>query len=110
MMDEIRGGHTAVNDDHPTPSVFSTQNYPNPFNPSTTIAYALPTRAHVTIEILNVLGQAVRKLVDEDVAAGNHLVFWDGTTSSGHAVSSGVYFYRLIAGTNIATRKMLLLK
>jgi hypothetical protein len=110
MMDEIRGGHTGVNDDRPTPSVFSTQNYPNPFNPSTTIAYALPTRAHVTIEILNVLGQAVRKLVDEDVAAGNHLVFWDGTTSSGHAVSSGVYFYRLIAGTNIATRKMLLLK
>ncbi|MFZ1685159.1 MAG: T9SS type A sorting domain-containing protein [Candidatus Zixiibacteriota bacterium] len=110
MMEETRGGHTAVNDDPPTPSVFTTQNYPNPFNPSTTIAYTIPARAHVSIEIFNVLGQVVRKLVDQDMAAGSHLVTWDGTTSSGREVSSGIYFYRLTAGTNVATRKMLLLK
>jgi hypothetical protein len=79
------------------------QNYPNPFNPSTTIEFNLPTRSHVSIEIFNILGQRVRRLVDETRSAGSYRIAWDGTDGSGEAVSTGVYYI-------VASRKMLLLK
>ena len=86
------------------------QNYPNPFNPTTTIRYNLPQRSHVTIDVFNVLGQKVRTLVDREEAAGSYRVSWNGTNSSGRAVSTGVYLYRFRAGEHVETKKMLLLK
>jgi hypothetical protein len=86
------------------------QNYPNPFNPSTVIEYTLPRRSAVTIDIFNVLGQKVCRLVDEVKPAGTHAVSWDGTNKAGGAVSTGLYFYRVKAGDMVASRKMLLLK
>ncbi len=86
------------------------QNYPNPFNPATTITFALPKRSQVKLDVINVLGQEVRTLVDEQLPAGEHSVVWDGTDSKGRQVSSGVYFYRLHAGEMTETRQMILLK
>ncbi|KAA3636032.1 MAG: T9SS C-terminal target domain-containing protein, partial [Calditrichaeota bacterium] len=87
-----------------------TQNYPNPFNPSTTIEYSLPVRSDVTIEILNILGQRVKRLVDKEQAAGNYQVVWDSRNDSGQRVATGIYFYRLTADGFTKTKKMLLLR
>ena len=81
------------------------QNYPNPFNPSTTIEFALPEKAHVTLEIFNLLGQKVATIADGEFAAGVHAVTWQAENAS-----SGIYFYRLNAGSEAITRKMALLK
>jgi hypothetical protein len=86
------------------------QNYPNPFNPTTTIEYGLPVDGHVTINVYNVLGQEVRRLVDDDQTAGKHNVLWDGTDDAGAAVATGVYLYRIEAGPFTASRSMLLIK
>ena len=93
------------------------QNYPNPFNPTTTIEYALPVSAHVTVSIYDVLGQEVTTLVDEVQSAGMKHVSWSGTNSGGGHVSSGLYFYKLTAisieegnKTSIQIKKMLLMK
>ncbi len=85
-------------------------NYPNPFNPSTSIAFDLPQRSHVTIEIFNLLGQKVARLADEEYPAGSHTVTWSGMSSDGQSVPTGIYLYRLEAGNFIETKKMLLLK
>ncbi len=61
------------------------QNYPNPFNPSTSIQYSLPERAHVRIDIYNLLGQRVSQLVNEIQTAGEHTAVWDGTDENGDA-------------------------
>ena len=86
------------------------QNYPNPFNASTVIAFDLPYNSHVTITVYNVLGQQVTTLVDGRLPAGNHRVTWNGTSSSGTSVASGIYYYRLRADGFTATRKMILVK
>ncbi|NIP44541.1 MAG: T9SS type A sorting domain-containing protein [candidate division Zixibacteria bacterium] len=85
-------------------------NYPNPFNPTTSIQFDLPRQSHVTIEIFNLLGQKVARLTDEEYPAGSHKVIWNGMSSNGQSVSSGIYFYRMEAGEFIETKKMLLLK
>jgi N-acetylneuraminic acid mutarotase len=81
------------------------QNYPNPFNPSTTIRYALPIRAHVTVNVFNTLGQHIVELVNGDIDSGTHDVKFDGTR-----LASGVYYYRLIAGAHVDSKKLLLMK
>jgi hypothetical protein len=86
------------------------QNYPNPFNPQTSIAFDLPAASHVTLDILNVLGQKVKTLVSEYQEAGSHSVIWDGTSDNGSPTASGVYFYRLTADGNQAVKKMMMLK
>jgi len=93
------------------PSVFAlSQNIPNPFNPSTEIGYALPNASQVRLEVLNILGQVVRTLVDEFQTAGDHKAVWDGRDDNHQEVSSGVYFYRVVAGEYAETRKMVLMK
>ena len=87
-----------------------TQNYPNPFNPTTIIEYSVPTRAHVSVEIFNILGQQVRSLVDEMKSAGRYRTEWNGTDAEGHSVATGVYLYRFKAGGFVETKKMVLLK
>ncbi|KPJ65734.1 hypothetical protein AMJ44_09575 [candidate division WOR-1 bacterium DG_54_3] len=86
------------------------QNHPNPFNSSTLIKYSLPKRAHVTVEIFNVLGQRVRSLVDREQSVGPYVIEWDGRSDNGHELATGVYFYRVEAGDHVEVKKMLLLK
>ena len=86
------------------------QNYPNPFNPTTVIQYALPKTSEVKIQIYNILGQKVRNLVDEPQKPGYKMIHWDGRDDSGVEVSSGVYFYRIVAGDFVKCKKMILLK
>ncbi len=86
------------------------QNYPNPFNPQTTIRFTLKDNAPVSLKIYNVSGQLVKTLVSGTRTAGEHTVRWDGRNDAGQAVSSGVYFYKLVTKNFSQTRKMVLLK
>jgi hypothetical protein len=104
-------GTDVNNDTDNLPTEFSlSQNYPNPFNPTTVIEYSLPSQAYVTISIFNVLGQLVAAMVDETKPAGTYSVIWNGADACGNPAASGVYTYRIRAGNNIDTRKMVLLK
>ena len=89
---------------------FVSQNYPNPFNPSTKITFALPEAGHVKIEIFNILGQRIRLLVDQEYAAGIFDVLWDGTDECDHALSSGVYFCRVVSGEYVVLKKMMFMQ
>lgn len=104
---------TAIEDDQapelPTDYALH-QNYPNPFNLSTEISYELRIRSFVEISIYNALGQRVKTLIKAKQSAGLHSVNWNGTDAFGKTVSSGTYFYKLIAGDFIDTKKMMLLK
>ena len=80
-------------------------NYPNPFNPSTTIRYGLPEKAHVKLELFNMLGQSVAILIDGEQAAGYHSAVFEA-----RAIASGVYVYRLRADSFVQTKRFLLLK
>jgi hypothetical protein len=98
-------------DDGPARYVFALhQNVPNPFNPSTRISYDLPARSPVTLRVYDVDGRLVRKMVDAVQGPGAFSVEWEGRNDEGHPVASGVYFYRLEAGTRVETRKMVFLK
>ena len=93
------------------PSGFSlSQNHPNPFNPTTSFKFSLTKSARVKIDILNILGQRVKTLVDEDMRPGAYLADWDGKDEDGNSVSSGVYFYRMQAGDFSDAKRMVLLK
>ena len=85
------------------------QNYPNPFNPETWIPYELSVASEVKIRIYDSLGRLVRTL-DPGLQAGEKTVRWDGKDNYGEGLSSGVYFYTIIAGKFSATRKMILLR
>jgi len=87
------------------------QNVPNPFNPTTTITYDVPAEGvKISLKIYDATGRLVRTLVDESRSAGSHDVTWDGRDGFGAPVASGVYFYKMIAGTFVETRRMVLLK
>ncbi|MBK6915345.1 MAG: T9SS type A sorting domain-containing protein [Ignavibacteriales bacterium] len=86
------------------------QNYPNPFNPSTSISYGLNEDADVSIIIYNALGLEIATLVNNSLPKGFHSVVWNGTDNSGNQVTSGIYFYRMVTGSFVETKKMILLK
>jgi hypothetical protein len=86
------------------------QNYPNPFNPITGIEYSLQKASRVRLKIFDVSGRLVRTLVDEVQNMGSKRVTWDGLNDQGRAVSSGIYFCRLEAGSSLASRKIVLLR
>jgi hypothetical protein len=103
MLDIIT---TGVEDGNSSVKEFSLeQNYPNPFNPSTVISYQLPISGNVTLQVYDVLGNEVATLVDEYKPAGNYEVEFDAKV-----LSSGIYFYKLQAGSFVETRKMILMK
>jgi hypothetical protein len=81
------------------------QNYPNPFNPTTTIRYGINTKSNVKITVLNSIGEEVALLLNEEKEAGYHQVEFNAVN-----LSSGVYFYRIQAGSFTDTKKMILLK
>jgi len=105
--DSLATGQTQI----PVPQATLAQNYPNPFNPSTTIAYTPAETGPVTLRVYDTAGRLVRILVD-GVRSGNreHAATWDGLDRDGRRVASGVYFYRLTTGSEVLTRKMVMLK
>ena len=92
------------NDDLPDKFALD-QNYPNPFNPVTMINYQLPMINHVELSIYNLLGQKISTLISERQQAGYYEVQWDAS-----GFSSGVYYYRIIAGEFEQIRKMVLIR
>ncbi len=89
------------------------QNSPNPFNPRTAITFSVPESAGaapVSLVVFDIRGQIVRTLVDSAREPGSHTVYWEGDDDSGRKVPSGIYLYRLRAGDQAFTRKMVLLK
>jgi subtilisin family serine protease len=86
------------------------QNYPNPFNPATTLRYGLPEQTHVRLRIYSLLGEEVKTLVDEVQEPGFKSVEWNSSDNLGRTVASGVYFYRLEAGSFVESKRMILLK
>jgi photosystem II stability/assembly factor-like uncharacterized protein len=91
---------------HARPETFSLhQNYPNPFNPTTRIQYSVISIQHVTLKLYDVLGREVATLVNESKDPGTYTATWDAT-----GMGSGVYFYRLMAGSFVETKKLILLR
>ncbi len=85
-------------------------NYPNPFNPSTTIAFNLPRTAQVRLRVHDLRGHLIATVADGSLPPGRHTAVWNGRDDQGRGVASGTFFYRLEAGGQVWTRKMLLLK
>lgn len=95
-----------IDEVRPIPGSFSlSRNYPNPFNSSTTIRYDLPKQSHVEIEIFDIMGRSIKRLVSDNKSAGAYTVTWDAKN-----VSSGIYFYRIKAGNFSESRSCVLLK
>jgi hypothetical protein len=99
-------GTVGVKDNPQKPSVFELhQNYPNPFNPKTIMKYQIPEQTHVTLKVFDLLGREVAMLVNERKQSGMYAVQFDASN-----LTSGVYLYRLQAGTFFETRKMVLVR
>jgi hypothetical protein len=81
------------------------QNYPNPFNPTTTIEFSVPRSSYVTLKVFSLLGEEVATLASRDFTVGSYRVHWNA-----EGVASGVYLYRLVAGSFVETKKLLLIK
>lgn len=104
--DFVTEGVTGVGVENSVPTVFSLgQNYPNPFNPSTNITFALPSDMNVKLSVYNTLGEKVAELVNGSMSAGSCSIAFNAAS-----LPSGIYFYRIEAGANVAVRKMMLLK
>jgi len=107
---------TSIDDQTSAPVIPKTfaleQNFPNPFNPVTTIRFYNPESvpAQVTVEVYNIIGQQVKLLFDGPAAPGMNAVEWDSRDDNNEPVATGIYFYRLTAGSVTLTRKMVLLK
>ncbi|MBM3320457.1 MAG: T9SS type A sorting domain-containing protein [Candidatus Eisenbacteria bacterium] len=85
-------------------------NVPNPFNPTTEVRFELASRVGVSVEVYDVSGRVVRRLVEGVRDAGSHAVMWDGRSERGEAVSSGVYFVRFRAGSHAETQRVTLIR
>jgi hypothetical protein len=94
---------------HP-PKETSVSAYPNPFNPETRVEFAVTIRTPVTVRIHDARGACVRTLFSGERDIGSYAVQWDGLSEDGTAVSSGIYFVRVQAGTRTAACKLVLLK
>jgi len=88
------------------PSEYSlSQNYPNTFNPTTKIRYEIPEGSFITIKVYDVLGREISTLLNEEKPAGSYEVEFEASQ-----LTSGIYFYRLQAGSFVETKKMVLMK
>jgi hypothetical protein len=84
---------------------FLLRNYPNPFNAYTVISYSIPSSTKITIDIVDILGREVKLLSEGLMPAGDHQAMWDA-----RGQASGIYFYRIIGGNKVETKKMVLMK
>lgn len=117
VVDVLRQSKNALigvgitNNSNETPIKYDlSQNYPNPFNPTTKFTFSLPKQSSVKIVVYDITGKEVVTLVNSDLKPGVYDVGWNGLNDNGMRVSSGVYFYRVIAGSFIDTKKMVLVK
>ncbi len=105
----VSGGITAIGETSTSRTIPNgfvlAQNYPNPFNPSTTIAFALPVRTNVQLNIFNQLGERVASLVNGELEAGSHSIVWNASNQV-----SGIYFYQLKTGNYAVVKKLVLMK
>ena len=102
----VRYTTTAVEEEQQSPTKFALhQNYPNPFNPSTTIGFEIAKYGLVVLKVHDVLGREVATLVNEKKSPGAYEIHWNADQ-----VPSGVYLYRLQIGSNVETRKLMLLR
>ncbi len=106
----VVGDLTGIGDGTPALALTLGQNVPNPFNPVTTIGFTVGQPDIVTLIVYDVSGRKVRTLVDRIMAPGMYSESWNGRDTHGDAVASGVYFYRLHAGSETLTKKMVFLK
>ncbi len=117
-IDDVRFGvvqptTTGVDDPtEPTPRVTMGPFVPNPFrgNGRAWLRYTTEEAGHVSLEIFDLAGRRVRTIVNQTLDASEHTAYWDGRTSSGLAAPSGVYFVRLVAGDDVASRKLLVIR
>jgi hypothetical protein len=86
------------------------QNSPNPFNSTTTIGFNLPQDSHVQMSIYSLTGNLLTTLVSSNFSAGHYSTLWNGSDNSGNAVQTGVYFYKMVSGNFIETKKMTIIK
>ncbi|NIV13274.1 MAG: T9SS type A sorting domain-containing protein [Aliifodinibius sp.] len=86
------------------------QNFPNPFNSTTTIRFFLERKANVYLDIFDISGRRIRRLLSGIYTRGEHQVTWDGTNENNKYMSTGIYFYRIRVGQRQKVRKMLLLE
>ncbi|HDY88397.1 MAG TPA: T9SS type A sorting domain-containing protein, partial [bacterium] len=104
-------GAVSVENTRDMPAVIDIRgNFPNPFNPFTTIEFSLDAEGFITLDIFNISGQKINTLFVENLPAGFHSVRWDGRDANGSAVSSGIYFFRLIMGDYAAAHRMVLVR
>ena len=105
-MDSLYVTSVAKNRDPEIPETCQLyQNYPNPFNPATNIRFYIPKAANVTLKIYSVIGQEVATLVNRELNAGQHNFEFNASH-----LSSGLYYYRIEAGSFFESKKMILLK
>ncbi len=104
VSSDITNGISETQGSVPTEFTLS-QNYPNPFNPSTTIMFGLSAQVRASLRVYDMLGREITTLFDEEIVPGTYSVTWD---AGGHP--TGVYFYRLVAGDFVQTRKFVLVK
>ncbi|NLP09796.1 T9SS type A sorting domain-containing protein [bacterium] len=86
------------------------QNYPNPFNSGTTIRFSLTSPSDVSLSICDILGRQVHRIHQPGLNAGAQQFHWDGRDAQGIDLASGIYYYTLEAGAQIARTKMLLVR
>jgi len=98
-------GTTAIHEIALPTRVSLEQNFPNPFNPSTTISYSLPVSSKTTIKVYTLLGEEIVTLVNGMQGAGSHSISWNPAS-----LPSGIYLYKLEAGQQVITKRMVLLK
>ena len=97
---------TAIGEDYSSVNSYSlSNNYPNPFNPSTKITYTLPERGNVSLKVYDLLGGEVAQLVNGEIEAGSYEIIFNAAN-----LPSGVYFYRLQAGSFVQTKKMIIIR
>ncbi len=120
LIDDSESGHSneacvtiedgAIDNDLLPVSFALHQNYPNPFNPITTITYDIAEETFVNVSIYNLMGQKVRTLVSAKQIQGQYFVQWDARNDHGGALPTGVYIYRIDAGSFTDVRKLVLMK
>lgn len=113
MVDDKVATVTGISDRQPEPKPTTwqlSQNHPNPFNAETAISFQVPIATAVKIEIFNLLGQSLLQLIDAEKEPGIYTVQWNGCNQQGQPLPSGIYIYRLEAGSFVASRKLALVR